>query len=155
MTIGVYLVDDALETIEALTTVYSAHPKLQVVGSVYSGRETLRAVRANLSQIDIVSLDIQLGDANGIELCRQIRQEFPHLFIVMCSLQADWKTRQLAAEAGAHYFLSKPFGLPEVNEMVAAYRDFTKRTDTGYSAEAIHKDSDWLESLLSLLDKKA
>ncbi len=146
-----FLVDDAEETIEALSTVYNAHPHLQVVGFEACGLEALETIRTRQADIDIVSLDIQLGDANGMDICRQVRREFPHLFVVMCSLEADLKVQQTAHAMGANYFLAKPFGLQEINDMIQAYRAFMTPAVVGESGEAMNVDG-WVNSLLKTLE---
>lgn len=121
MPIRVFLVDDADEMIEAMGIVYGAHPDVNIVGSAFNSDETLQALRQEHANVDIISIDIRLGRESGIELCRKITSEFPGVFVVMCSLESDSDARILAREAGASYFLSKPFGMPEITSLIAAY----------------------------------
>lgn len=122
MAVKVFLTDDSVDTLEALTLVYNYHPDFEVVGDARTVTATWESLRT--SEIDIVSLDIQIGPDDGIRLCQQLRAEFPFLFIVVCSLDSDEAIQMQARQAGASYFLSKPFGTSELNQLLAAYQTF-------------------------------
>lgn len=119
MSLRVYLTDDSPETIEVLTTLYSCHPSFEVVGHSMNTVDALEVLRTEATHIDVVSLDIQLGSEDGIELCARITSEFPHLFVVMCSIESHGYNRRRAQQAGASHFMSKPFGFREMDELVA------------------------------------
>lgn len=61
-------------------------------------------------RVDLVILDIMLPDADGTEVCRQIRTDFPTLPIVLLSaLGTDSEARGRGMAAGASEFVSKPY----------------------------------------------
>lgn len=63
---------------------------------------------------DLVVLDIFMPDCNGLELLKQIVQEFPHQKVIMIS---GFGTIPLAIEAvkeGALDFIEKPFNLDDI-----------------------------------------
>ncbi|GAB3550480.1 response regulator transcription factor [Arthrobacter tumbae] len=82
-----------------------------------SGREALSLVREH--QPDLVTLDLNLPDLDGMEVCRQLRPE-TDAYIVMITARVEEIERVLGLEIGADDFIVKPFSPREVRARVAA-----------------------------------
>lgn len=149
MRANVFLTDDSIETIEVLSAMYNQHPSFQAIGYGRNSLETLQALRT--LNIDILSIDIELGQESGIDLCKQIHSEFPNVLLVMCSVESGTVNRVNAVQAGASYFLSKPFGLRELNALLLEYQQF-KKTGRSSSLKVVEDDVSLVNSFLSLLD---
>lgn len=82
-----------------------------------SGTETLRQVEYNP---DIILLDINMPDLNGLEICKRIRNHIscPILFLTARMEDAD-KVRGFAA--GGDDYIVKPFSLTELEARVKAH----------------------------------
>jgi DNA-binding response OmpR family regulator len=64
---------------------------------------------------DLVMLDIMLPDADGMEICRQIRGDYPTLPIILFSALAnDPEVRARGVTAGASDFVAKPYSVDEL-----------------------------------------
>jgi len=74
-----------------------------------NGEEGVQAARREAPRL--VFLDIDMPRMEGIEACRQMRNEpaMAGAKIVMLTASADDGARARAAEAGADFFLTKPF----------------------------------------------
>lgn len=59
-------------------------------------------------RIDLVLLDVMLGDDNGIKLCKNIRENNNIPIIIVSALSAD-QDRLLGFEVGADDYIAKPF----------------------------------------------
>ena len=114
--IRMVIVDDCIETAETLSNLYALRDDVEVVGIVQSGEQLWRIL--GQTDVDLVSLDIQLGHENGLELCQLLHKKYPRVFIVMCSVEETIENRRLALEAGATHFLSKPITMNCVSETV-------------------------------------
>jgi two-component system, NtrC family, nitrogen regulation response regulator NtrX len=68
-------------------------------------RELLRA-----NKVDLVLLDVFLGDADGLVLLDEIRRDYPSTYVVMISGESDIPIALRAIRAGAWDFLEKPLG---------------------------------------------
>jgi CheY-like chemotaxis protein len=69
---------------------------------------------------DLVFLDVMMpGGLGGIEVCAQMRADpaLAHTVIVMLTADAAQQTRTRALEAGANYFLAKPFSPAKLLEL--------------------------------------
>ena len=75
------------------------------------GREGLAVVREE--QPDLVILDIGLPDANGLELCKQIRA-FSNVPIIFLTARAEEIDRIVGLEIGADDYVTKPFSPREL-----------------------------------------
>jgi two-component system, NtrC family, response regulator AtoC len=69
---------------------------------------------------DVVLLDLVLGDADGIELLRRMRQEAPDAKVILISAHGSIESAVTAMKLGGYDFIKKPF---ELEEIVAAVRN--------------------------------
>jgi CheY-like chemotaxis protein len=76
-----------------------------VVGSVTTVTELLNSVNCALP--DIVIVDLNMPDGNGISACRRIKQLHPIMEVILLTAQDDADNRAAAMEAGATEFVSK------------------------------------------------
>lgn len=89
--------------------------ELHAVGDGESG-----LAAAVAEPFDFVILDVGLPGINGIEVCRQLRQRFPSLPIMLLSGRADELHKVIGLEVGADDYVSKPFSTVEVGARVKA-----------------------------------
>lgn len=78
---------------------------MQVVGEAETGRAAL--TQAEALQPDVILMDIQMPELNGIEAARQIHQTSPHIAILMCTMFEDDDSVFAAMQAGARGYLLK------------------------------------------------
>src|SRR5687768_8000234 len=76
-----------------------------VVGTLAAGGE-LMAMAQHLEP-DVIVLDMNLPDSDGLTLCRQITEENPRIKIILFTAMEDPEIRRLAFEAGAVAFVHK------------------------------------------------
>src|SRR4029079_8443134 len=60
---------------------------------------------------DIVLLDLVLGDADGIELLRRMRQQAPAAKVILISAHGSIESAVAAMKLGGYDFIKKPFEL--------------------------------------------
>jgi DNA-binding response OmpR family regulator len=72
---------------------------------------------------DVVLLDLGLPDTDGVQVCRQLRQQSEAAIIVVTAFGEE-SDRVSALDAGADDYLVKPFG---VNELLARIRAVLRR----------------------------
>jgi DNA-binding response OmpR family regulator len=73
---------------------------------------------------DLVLLDWMLPGADGLSVCRTIRQRGSDVPILMLTARNETRERVLGLESGADDYVSKPF---EVEELVARVRALLRR----------------------------
>jgi DNA-binding response OmpR family regulator len=87
------------------------------VAEAAGGAEGIRLVREG--DADLITLDLNLPDLDGIEVCRRIR-ETSEAYIVMLTGRPDEIDRLVGLETGADDYLTKPFSPRELRARVAA-----------------------------------
>lgn len=106
--IKVLLVDDSAVVRKVLSDALAADPQIEVIGTAVNGKIAL----AELSRLDpdIITLDIEMPEMNGLEVVRHIRESNRAIPIIMCSsLTADGASHTLEALAlGASDYVTKP-----------------------------------------------
>lgn len=68
---------------------------------------------------DIVLLDLMLPAADGIELCRRVRER-SSVGVIVVSARGGERDKVAALNAGADDYLTKPFGIEELLARIAA-----------------------------------
>lgn len=93
---------------------------------VSDGRDGLMAVKKN--KPDAVLLDLMLPHVSGFEICKAIKTDssiFKTPVIIMSTL-VDEDSKQKAQEAGADYYLEKPYNLKQTLAQINNYLPKTK-----------------------------
>jgi two-component system KDP operon response regulator KdpE len=93
------------------------------VSTATDGSEALTA--AALNPPDLVILDLMLPDADGAEVCSQLR-DWLRAPILLISAVGDEQDKIRALDAGADDYLTKPFG---IGELLARVRALLRRSD--------------------------
>jgi two-component system chemotaxis response regulator CheB len=112
--INVLVVDDAVVVRKIISDVLAEDPMLKVVGTAANGRIALQ----KLTQVnpDLVTLDIEMPEMNGLETLKEIRRTHPHLPVIMFStLTSRGASDTLDALAlGASDYVTKPANVGSV-----------------------------------------
>src|SRR6266508_5228483 len=115
--IRVLIVDDVSETRENVRKLLQFESDVEVVGVARTGKEAIQ-ISQDL-QPDVVLMDINMPDMDGISATEAIRAKQPAVQVVILSVQGDQNYMRRAMLAGARDFLTKP---PMGDELISAIR---------------------------------
>jgi DNA-binding NarL/FixJ family response regulator len=118
MTIRVLIADDHKVVADGLAHLLRAHEGIEVVGTARSGREAVRRV-ADLDP-DVVLMDSNMADLNGIEATRQLRERGARAHVIMLSVHAEPPHVVRALRAGATGYVPKSSAGTDVIQAIEA-----------------------------------
>jgi two-component system chemotaxis response regulator CheB len=104
----ILIVDDAVVVRKALSDVISHDPDLEVVGTASNGRLALAKLHG--LRPDVILLDIEMPEMNGLETIPEIRKILPHIPIIIFSTltEAGAEATLDALSLGASDYVTKP-----------------------------------------------
>ncbi|HLD93826.1 MAG TPA: response regulator [Anaerolineales bacterium] len=114
--IHVLIVDDVAETRENIRKLLQFDAQVEVVGAARTGAEAVEL--AIESQPDVVLMDINMPDMDGISATESIRKKVPFTQIIILSVQGDPNYMRRAMLAGARDFLTKPIDVDELSAAI-------------------------------------
>ena len=114
--ITLLIVDDISETRENLRKLLYFEPDIEIIGQAASGREAVDKAKA--LQPNIVLMDINMPDMDGITASQQIGRVAPASQVIMMSVQSEADYLRRSMLAGAMDFLTKPFTSEELSSSI-------------------------------------
>jgi len=121
--IRVLIVDDQPVVRRGLRVRFQLEPDMQVIGEASTGSDALTL--AQILTPDVVLMDIEMPDMDGIEATVALRTVVPQSAVVILSIHTDRQTRMKAQAAGAVAFVEKR-GTTDI--LLAAIRQAAGRT---------------------------
>lgn len=135
--IRIVLVDDEPVVRHGLKMRLELIKEMRVVGEAGDGETALQLVRE--LKPDVVVMDIELHQSDGITLTRILRAEKSSAAILIHSMHDDAETREKARGAGACAFVSKHEGTVA---LLKAIREVTKPPQDSKSQEQPNGESE-------------
>jgi DNA-binding NtrC family response regulator len=77
-----------------------------------------QAVECLAKGVQLVLLDVQLPDTNGLSLLRDVKKHCPECHVIMMTAKAGPEVAAEATAQGADCFIEKPFELQKMVQMV-------------------------------------
>jgi DNA-binding NarL/FixJ family response regulator len=110
------IAEDHVVVRQALRVMLEMEPDLEVVGEAPNGEQALSL--AHELKPDLVLMDIRMEGMDGVEATRRLRQELPHVGVLVLTGYGEDAVLLKAVEAGAHGFLLKDASAAEVKEAI-------------------------------------
>ena len=114
--IRVLIVDDIPETRDHLSKLLGFEGDIDVVGAAASGTEALKLATSLVP--DVVLMDINMPDMDGIATTEEMARAVPTASVIMMSVQGEADYLRRSMLAGAREFLVKPFSSDELTASI-------------------------------------
>jgi len=130
--ITILLVDDIPDTLENIKKLISFEQDMKVVGTARTGTEGVSLAKE--LKPNIIIMDINMPDMDGIQATTLITEAVPTCAVIMMSVQNDPDYLRRAMLAGARNFLTKPIEMDELYNTIRTVHARNKPIAAQYTA---------------------
>lgn len=118
MSVRVFIVDDHYLVIEGIRSMLRNEPGIEWVGHAMNAESCLAFLKQNVPEV--ILMDINLPGMNGMDLCRQVKETYPSVFILGLSTFNQQAFIQKMMDNGASGYLLKNASREELIEGISA-----------------------------------
>lgn len=136
-TLRILLVDDHILFRKGVAAILSARPEIEIVGEAGDGNEAL--ARAQETVPDVILMDINMPNCNGIDAVKSIKQEMPHVRIIMLTVSDNDRDLFAAIKCGADGYLLKNLEPAQLFEMLEGIRRGEAPVSGALAAKILHE----------------
>jgi len=122
--IRILIVDDIADTRENLAKLIGFEPDMEVAGTAGGGQEAVNV--AKKERPNVILMDINMPDMDGITATEIISNTVPESPIIMMSVQGEQDYLRRSMLAGAREFLVKPFSADELINSIRHVHELEK-----------------------------
>ena len=116
MTAKILIVDDHPLVVEGLKSLLADSKEITVIGTTSNAFDAVDFLKNN--EVDIVFLDINLPDINGIDLCKKIKDQFPDIKSLALSTFSERAYVSRMIQNGASGYLIKSSSKEEILDAI-------------------------------------
>lgn len=112
------LVDDKPYNVQVLAEKLGSKPEYEIVSTTYGGLAFLEALKNMTHAPDVVFMDIDMPDLNGIETVQRAKNTYPEIHFLMITVFDDEERVFQAIQAGASGYLLKDESISGLHKAV-------------------------------------
>ena len=131
--ISILIVDDIADTRENLAKLIGFEPDMRVAGTAGGGQEAVTL--AKKERPNVILMDINMPDMDGITATEIISNTVPESPIIMMSVQGEQDYLRRSMLAGAREFLVKPFSADELINSIRHVHELEKVRRARYAPQ--------------------
>ncbi|HEY6608173.1 MAG TPA: sigma-54 dependent transcriptional regulator [Candidatus Limnocylindria bacterium] len=128
----ILIVDDDKEVLDLLTDLLTEAGYATVVAK--TSAEALAIVADDKQRPDLVMMDVQLPDRDGLAVLKQLKREHDELEVIVMTAFGGSSTAIKAMEHGAYDYVTKPF---EIDDLLATLRRVFDHADLSSEVSAL------------------
>ncbi len=116
MAISVFIVDDHYMVIEGIRSLLQNEKGIEWTGHAMTAASCLAFLKKQ--QPDVILMDINLPDKSGIDLCKEVKEKYPSVFIIGLSTFNQQSFIQKMMDNGASGYVLKNATQEEITEAI-------------------------------------
>jgi DNA-binding NarL/FixJ family response regulator len=114
----IIIVEDHKILLDSLSLLIGTIAQVELVGKATNGQKALQILENE--EVDIVISDITMPVMNGVTLVWKVKQQYPHIKILMLTVSEDAQTIKDALLAGADGYIFKSAEKEELEEAIVS-----------------------------------
>lgn len=119
--IKILIADDHQMMIDGIQAMLKDQKDFKLVGIAHNGTECLEIVKNQA--VDVILLDINMPDINGIEICKRVKKSHPAIKILALTMLVEGNFISKMVHAGANGYIIKNTGKKELIQAINAVND--------------------------------
>lgn len=104
--IGIFIVDDHQIFLDGIVSLLEGEDFITILGTAHNGKEALEKLK-KIDNVNVVLMDINMPEMDGIETTKQLRQLYPDLKILMLTMHGESRFIKECIEIGAKGYVLK------------------------------------------------
>ena len=124
--IKVHITDDHKMLVEGLASSINESGVAIVTGISYTLSECRKALASSSDKVDVLLLDIDLPDGNGIDFCTEVIGKYPDIKVLILTFHNEWSIAKRVVDNGASGYILKNVLSDEVIEGIETVMDGEK-----------------------------
>ena len=105
MTVKLFIVDDHYMVIEGIRSLLQMETGIEWLGHATNAASCLAFLKQQ--EPDVILMDINLPDKNGIDLCKEVKEKYPSVFVIGLSTYNQQSFIQKIMDNGASGYVLK------------------------------------------------
>jgi DNA-binding NtrC family response regulator len=115
----VLIIDDEPSILTALKFALEDEFEVDIATNVHEGLDIIKN-----KNIDIVLLDLYLGEINGLEVLGMIRMSYPGVIVIAMTAYGSIESSVEAIQRGAYYYITKPIDINSLKILMRKALDY-------------------------------
>lgn len=117
-----FLIVDDSTTMQTIITQVVQASKHSIHNTASNGIEALEILKSHYKEIDIITLDVNMPQMNGLETLKAIREnkQYKDIKVLMCTTECESASLVEYVRLGADDFLIKPFSREQLAEKLTS-----------------------------------
>lgn len=103
--INVFVVDDHQIFLDGIVSLLDDEPNIKIAGTAHNGKQALERIKS--TKVDVVLMDINMPEMDGMEATKQLKKTHPDIKILMLTMHSEPRFIKESLEIGAKGYVMK------------------------------------------------
>ena len=105
--INIFIVDDHQIFLDGISSLLEEEEQIQILGTAHNGKVAIDKIAALSSEVNVVLMDINMPEMDGIEATKQLKSLYPNIKILMLTMHSEPRFIKECIEIGAKGYVLK------------------------------------------------
>lgn len=105
--INIFIVDDHQIFLDGISSLLEEEEQIQILGTAHNGKVAIDKIAALSNEVNVVLMDINMPEMDGIEATKQLKSLYPNIKILMLTMHSEPRFIKECIEIGAKGYVLK------------------------------------------------